>query len=365
MSRSRIVDYLPAVYQGLVPDFFNQPVEEERHATCSECAMCAPPVRDMPPEGYFSPSTKCCTYHPTLPNYAVGGLLLDTSDAGREGRRRIEDKIARRVGVTPFGIQPPPRVQFLMAHGKAGFGRATSLVCPYLDLEARACTVWAQRESECATWFCKHNHGQDGRAFWSALRNYISGTQRVLMNHALRELGFDAQVILAGTPPPTALDAAALDDLPLDDARYAARWGAWAGREHELYLTAARIVTALDRPAFERLAGLELDLLLGSLAGRHKAITNPTLPDPLIKNPAMRIDRGADGSYVLVTYSQFDPTRLQKPVFELLDLFDGRRSTAEVRSEIEATAGVRVADSFLTRLFQQRILVDPSWAIER
>lgn len=362
MSRARIIDFLPAVYHGLVPEFFNQPLQEERHATCSECAMCPPAVPDLPPEGYFSPSTKCCTYHPTLPNYAVGGLLLDTSVAGREGKRRIEDKIARRAGVTPFGIQPPPRVQFLMKHGKAGFGHAESLVCPYLDLDERACTVWAQREGQCTTWFCKHNHGQDGRAFWASLGIYLQETERLLVNHALRELGFDAQHILAGAPEPSALDARALDDLPPTDARYAAVWGMWAGRERELYVAASRIVSALDRPTFERLAGLRHDLLLGSLAKWHQAITDPTLPDPLIVNPTMRTDRAFDGSYVLTTYSQFDPTRLQKPVFDLLELFDGRRPTADVRAAIEERTGRKVAESFVVKLFQQRILVDPKWA---
>jgi hypothetical protein len=139
-------------------------------------------------------------------------------------------------------------------------------------------------------------------------------------------------------------------------------WGEWAGREPELYVAAARSVAALDRAAFERLAGLRHELLVGALAKWHKAIVDPTLPDPLIKNPSMRIDRAIDGSCVVTTYSQFDPTRLQKPIFDLLDLFDGRRPTADVRALIEARTGLRVAESFVIRLFQQRILVDPQWA---
>jgi hypothetical protein len=360
--RSRIIDFVPDTYHRLLPDLFELPVQEERHATCNECAMCTHGTGGFPPEGFFSPTTKCCTYHPMLPNYAVGGLLLDTSDAGREGRRRVQEKIAARVGVTPFGILPPPRVHFLMKHGKAGFGQATSLICPYLDREQRACTVWAHREGECATWFCKHNNGQDGRVFWSALRDYLFEVERVLISHTLRELGFDPQRVLNWPGAPAWLDGRDLDDLPPPDARYAAAWEPWAGREAELYTTAYGVVARLDREAFARAAGVKLDLLGDALARTHRTMTSPALPDPLIKNPRMQIFRSFDDSVVLATYSSFDPTRLRKQVFDLLERFDGRTPTAAVRESIHADTGMRVSDSFIVRLYQQRILVDPAMA---
>jgi Fe-S-cluster containining protein len=359
--RTRIIDFVPATYHRFLPAFFDAPVQEERHATCSDCAMCAPAGVTPDSGTYFAPSTKCCTYHPALPNYAVGGLLLDESDDGREGRRRIAEKITHRVGVTPFGIQAPPRVRFLMDHGKAGFGRATSLVCPFLDQEQRACTVWAHREAECATWFCKHNNGLDGRIFWSALRDYLSEIQRVLSFHALRELGYGAAQILGGTPSPSELDAWQMDDRPPPDGQYRAMWKHWMDREADLYASAYQIVSDLDRPAFERIAGLRHDLLVDALAMAHRAITSPTLPDPLIKNPALRVDRTLDDGYVVTMYSTFDPTRLRKSVFELLDHFDGKRPTAAVRAAIQAQTGLSVSDSFLTRLYQHRILIDPAW----
>jgi hypothetical protein len=358
--RSRIIEFLPDLYQNLLPEFFERPLAEERHATCHQCAMCPPPVPDLPRDAYFSPSTKCCTYHPTLPNYSVGGLLLDMSDAGREGRRRIQEKIARRVGVTPFGILPPPRFRLLMTHGRKAFGQAEGLLCPYFDRDTLGCTVWAMRESECTTWFCKHTNGQDGRLFWRQLSNYLIEMQKVLASAALRELGFDADKILAGVEqPPAQLDARAIDDLPLADSQYQAMWGQWTGREEELYTSAFRFVAALDRPAYIALAGLRHDLLLAALAKRHDAITNPMLPDPMIKNPTMQFHPAPDGSYMLITYGGYDPTRLRKPVYDLLDLFDGRRSTAEVRAEAQAQTGLRLADSFLISLYQHRILVAP------
>ena len=360
MAREHLIDFLPATYRAILPDLFDRPAAEERHATCQSCAMCPPAVPDLPLDAYFSPSTKCCTYHPDLPNYAVGGLLLDTSAQGAEGRRRIQEKIARRIAVTPFGIHPPPYAKLMQRHAKAAFGRAEHLVCPYLDREQGACTVWAHREAECTTWFCKYNNGEDGRLFWTQLRDYLYQVQRLLVAYVLRDIGFSADAILAGAPVSTEMDARDADDLPPSDAKYAAIWGDWQGREEELYTAAHRIVSTLDRTRFAEMTGLHHDLLLQSLGQRYDAIAHPQLPDPLIKNPTMRIDRGADGSYVLTSYRNGEPTRLKKPIFDLLDVFDGRRSTAEARALVKAYTGLGVSDSFLITLYQHRILIDPA-----
>lgn len=360
--RSRVIDFLPDIYRNFLPEFFERPLAEERHATCANCVMCPPAVPDLPPEAYFSPSTKCCTFHPALPNYSVGGLLLDSSDAGREGRRRIQAKIARRVGVTPFAIMPPARVHLIQQHGKRAFGRAPSMVCPYLDQERGACTVWAQREAECGTWFCKHNHGEDGREFWAFLRNYLAGTQRVLVFHALRELGFDPDQISGGALPDTDLDARQVEGQPPPEAEYAAMWGPWLGREEELYTSAFEIVRSVDRATYAALGGLAHDLLLQQVAKRHDAIAHPRLPDPLIRNPSMRVDRAPDGSVLLTSYRNGEPTRLRRHIFDLLERFDGRRSTADVRASVRADTGFSVSDSFLIALYHHRILIDPTQA---
>ena len=64
------------------------------------------------------------------------------------------------------------------------------------------------------------------------------------------------------------LDAWQLDDLPPPDGRYRAMWKQWAGREEELYTSACRIVSDLDRPTFERIAGLKHDLLVEARRSR-------------------------------------------------------------------------------------------------
>lgn len=358
MTRERIIDFLPDIYRPFLPEVFERPIAEERHATCANCTMCPPPVPDFPAEAYFNPSTKCCTFHPALPNYSVGGLLADQTDAGSEGRRRVLGKIEAGVGVTPAGILPPARVLLLQRHGKGGFGRAERLVCPYLDRDRGACTVWAHREAECATWFCKHNQGFDGRAFWRQLRDYLVSVHVTLSTWIMRELGIDPDRIAEGFGPRLdALDVRDLDDQPPSRAEYRRMWGEWNGRETEFYGRAFEMVRGLDRNRFASLVGIEHSVAVDRLARRYDAITQPSLPPRLLRNPTLRVDRAADGSYVLTAGDAGEATRLRPEVYQLLDLFDGQRATEEVRSSVKARTGVGVGDSFIAALYHHRILV--------
>lgn len=358
MARERVIDFLPEIYRPFLPDVFDRPIAEERHATCANCTMCPPPVPDFPPDAYFNPSTKCCTFHPALPNYSVGGLLRDDSERGAEGRRRVLAKIQARVGVTPAGILPPARVLLLQRHGKQGFGRAERLVCPYLDREHGACTVWAQREAECATWFCKHNQGFDGRAFWKQLRDYLVSVHVTLGTWTMRELGIDPDRIAEGFGPHLeSLDVRDIDDRPPTDAEYRRMWGDWIGREDEFYGAAYDMVRTLDRDRFASLVGIEHAVAVDRLARRHDAITHPVLPDRLLRNPTLRVDRAGDGSYVLTAGDAGESTRVRPEVYRLLDLFDGRRATDDVRSSVKAQTGVGVGESFIAALYHHRILI--------
>src|SRR5687767_1905524 len=95
--------------------------------------MCAPTGAAPSPDAlHFRPDAKCCTYHPTLPNYLVGALLADPDPALEEGRRRVRDKLAARVGVTPLWLAAPRKTMVLLeASRDTSFGRSRALRCPY------------------------------------------------------------------------------------------------------------------------------------------------------------------------------------------------------------------------------------------
>ncbi len=359
-ERKRLLDFVPEMYREILPALFQQPVDEEKNATCDRCAMCPPEEPLFPPDEYFNPKTKCCTYHPTLPNFAVGGLLRDQSPENAEGKSRIQAAIARRVGVTPLGIEAPLKHRVLYRNGKLGFGRANALACPYLNLESGHCTVWRYREAVCTTWFCKHNNGQDGLSFWKQLRDFLLGTQWILSSYALHTLGWDVDRIKACAVSDSELDDRGLDDAPLEDGAYAALWHDYTGREEELYCKTYDLLQGLDRSTFDRLSGFRHQLELDSLTKRYREMREPALPEALLRNPSMRTSKSADGSYVLISYVGTDPIRVQKRVYDALDHFDGRQSNAEVRTAILMESGFWISDSLLAKLYQYRILVDPA-----
>jgi len=97
---------MPPLYGPLLSGFFDRAPIDETRATCDDCAMCDKSGKPSSEgEGletaFFQPDLKCCTYHPTLPNYLVGAVLSDASPELDGGKRRIRGKIAARIGVTP------------------------------------------------------------------------------------------------------------------------------------------------------------------------------------------------------------------------------------------------------------------------
>ena len=75
LQEARIVDFLPAAYRALLPEWFKLPLPIETAATCSECAMVSAGASDD--RFSYHPALKCCTYQPLLPSYLVGALLSD------------------------------------------------------------------------------------------------------------------------------------------------------------------------------------------------------------------------------------------------------------------------------------------------
>jgi Fe-S-cluster containining protein len=86
----------------------------------------------------FRPSLKCCTHHPTLPNFLVGGILA----SGGEGAALVVELLF-------------PEASRWLKERPSGFGRDETCRCPFL-LEEGRCGIWKHRYSVCATWFCQH-----------------------------------------------------------------------------------------------------------------------------------------------------------------------------------------------------------------
>lgn len=362
-----LLDALPALYAPLLPAFFRAEVPAERKATCANCAMCAPDAGAAvaPVDGVsrlFRPDTKCCTYDPRLPNYLVGALLADARPELAEGRRRVAARIAHRVGVTPQWLRPSPRYAALYDQARNAFGRSAALRCPYFDTADGGCTIWPYREAVCSTFFCKYVAAADGRKFWMSLKSYLTLAEIQLSRFAMFELC--RELLLAQPDRGTGREDAPLgpdelDDQPPPAARYAATWGAWAGRETEFYVACFELVRRLGPADLERLLGFDGVIALATLERLHRAATAPALPAVLKLDPGATVQWLPDGSVALGAYSEFDAVALPGEAYALLAAFTGREPVAEVHARLRREKQADVLDDVLLVLYQHRVLVEP------
>ena len=360
-----IVDSLPALYRPLLPPLALRVVPVESKATCEACAMCAGTSRGAVEavdgvSRLFRVDTKCCTFEPRLPNYLVGALLADGRAELAEGRRRMRERLASKVGVGPLWLRPPAKYALLYNQARRAFGRAGSLRCSFYEPTAGACTIWPYREAVCSTFFCKYVAGADGHALWAGVKTYLSLVEQQLARKAVLEL--HREFIAAGRHRPDRTDTlsvADLDETAPPEADYAAAWGPWLGREEEFYVACHALVASYDASDVDRLLGLDGTLELASLERLHDAATRDALPPVLRFNPAATVQWLADGSVALAAYSEYDAVALPGEAYRLLVAFTGRDPVATVRARLREEHLADLDDEVLLVLYRHRVLCEP------
>jgi Fe-S-cluster containining protein len=346
----------PEVVRPLLPDLFDHEAPFEEKATCETCAMC-PPAGAPPSEAvtYFRPDAKCCTFQPVLPNYLVGAILADERADMAEGKRRIQERIALRIGVSPQWIAPSRKVDLLLrASRRSAFGRSLALLCPFFERTQKNCTIWRHREAVCTTFHCKYVAGADGEIFWRRVRWYMNRVEEALSAQA-------AQSLIPGHHEPKPLEGSLtleeLEDRGPPEATYAALWKAWAGREEDFYVKCFEHVRSLGREGMEPIASRpEMVERLRDVEEAREKLVRPTLPERLAPNPEMTSAETSDGVLVS-TYSTYEPLMLTRELFELVHMFGPDRTVAEVRAEVLREHDVEVPEALLVALCQFRVLV--------
>jgi len=158
---------------------------EERRATCMSCPKV---VSDG-----FRPDYRCCTYHPQVPNFLLGMALSDKTMSPL-----VENMLVSGF-LTPEGARHTPAqwMGVLSAAAKGAYGQGEQVLCQFLQAETGLCGIYPLRNSACSTFFCVHDAGAVGSAFWEALHHYIHRCELALMQWTLQELGFDRTAYLA------------------------------------------------------------------------------------------------------------------------------------------------------------------------
>jgi len=349
---------LPDLYARWMAEALPAPPSGERHATCSDCAMCTKPDGTVAATLYvFRPDVKCCVYQPRLSNFLVGRTLL--SEDG-PGRRSVQARIDAGVGVTPLALERPPAYDLPFRHTVNAIGRSATLRCPHFVEEGGLCGIWRNRDAQCSTWFCKHERGPIGEVFWGSLRDLLTAVEAALARWAAREEGVPAEVIASFLPrtehdhtPALPPDGPALDGRP-DPHAHRALWGDWAGHEAEFYVACAKRVDALSWADVERIGGVEVSVRADLARQRHATHVDRVLPERLVVGQFQIVTR-RPGGVRATTYSSLDAIDLPDALLGMLPLFDGRPH-AEVLAQIRATWSIEFDEAYLRRLVDWGVL---------
>lgn len=183
--RAVLKQIVPQIYSNILNQNILRLDVAETKATCNNCLR----SRDKRFLFTYKSNLKCCTFHPYLPNYAVGALL-EANKSGR-GLEQIMNKIDNRQFAFPIGLMAPFDYQFkFLSKENEQFGNDESLLCPYYDENLNQCSIWTYRGVVCTTFFCRSNSGQNGLKFWAVLSDYLSYVEMALAEECLVQLDF-------------------------------------------------------------------------------------------------------------------------------------------------------------------------------
>ena len=336
-------------------------IPAETRATCDDCAMCKNVV---PGVESFNPAVKCCTYVPVLANFLVGQVLADPDGEAAVGRASVEARIAKRTAVTPLGLSRSTVPELLYRFGSAhGFGHSRALLCPhYIDEGGGRCGIWRHRNGVCSTWFCKHERGEIGAAFWQRTQELLSTIEEELAHWCVLELGIGHTALarlfpaIERTERPEGFQLAAseLDDV-CDPAAYAASWGRWEGREADFFRACAGLMEGADFFEVMRRCGPEARIRAELVRAAWEHLSDPKLPEKL-RPGQLKVIRVDSGTCRMTTYSGFDPFEMPSAVFEALHYFDGR-TTEEARGAIGAAGGPTLSTGLVRKMVDFGVLV--------
>lgn len=177
--------HLPGVWRYMLPEEFTwMKLPKEPLADCDNCPMVA--------IGEYLQSCRCCTHFAQIPNFQLGLALKDPRT--RERARSIIEK----GFAIPEGIELTPThfVTATKAYTHDGFGKDEGLICPFIDDATGECTIYAFRNSICATFHCAHDHAAVGVKYWERIEQLVGRVETALGQWCLDEAGLGAEAYL-------------------------------------------------------------------------------------------------------------------------------------------------------------------------
>jgi Fe-S-cluster containining protein len=220
------------IYHALIPNFLEIEVVEEKLADCLNCHCSVKPSHER-----FD--TKCCDYHPSIPNYVIGAILSDQSAALKGPQAIIRDKIAQKKGVTPYGIAPSAAYQKSFKDDRANkksknttAEHRRSLLCPFFD--TGMCTIHKYRADICGSFFCQSVSSEEGKQLSKKVQSFSKNLDYKLSLHITDGLRPDLGD-LAGIDLLKDTSSLIENENNSIDNNYESLWSEWLGREEDYY----------------------------------------------------------------------------------------------------------------------------------
>lgn len=231
---------LPNFYQDILPDDILRLDIQETKATCDACIK-------VPK---YEENLKCCTFHPFLPNYLIGQILLDQKKQPTFISETLQHKISNRHYALPLGIVAPVRYQVEFNKLKSKhFGKREDWLCPYYDKSVNRCGIWRNRGSVCTTFYCHSSEGSRGKNFWKVALNYLSYVEMVLCEEALVHMDFSPRQVseLLGYINRYEGSASELktDSMSLKTAK--SLWNGYFDDQESFYIKSLEVVKSFDK----------------------------------------------------------------------------------------------------------------------
>jgi hypothetical protein len=339
------------LYEKWLAKALPRALPSEPFATCDNCTMCVNHA-SSPTGVTFRPDTKCCSFSPRLPNYAVGGILLDDAPGTDEGRRTLRQRLTQTSLSTPLGLCVDPIIGSLYQAGsQEAFGRSEALRCPHYSVsDGGKCTIWRHRNAVCYTWFCKHERGKISHQFWGTLRDFVTAIEDQLSIWCALSLGvLESSIVRClalrnealGTQVGRTLASSAVDTGFL--------WGSWIGKEEEFYSKCAKLVQPL---AWDEVSDICGPVVMAYLGAARAELEMVAVRAP-IQHPTLggyRVERHSTKELRLSTYSPYNPLIVPAELPYLLQYFDGSpvdETLARIKEEQDVDFGLELVQRLL------------------
>lgn len=295
-EKMKLSEKFPEFYQKLFPEFLAWEVPKEKLADCTNCHLCSTPKRSVS-------TNKCCTYYATLPNYMVGAILSEQEEQWAAGKKVVLDNIAKKKGVTPYGITSPKEfVELNEEMRKAGkleilsYDDREKLTCAYLD--DGKCTVWKYRSELCITYFCHSVGALAGTVFWESLYKYVRYIEKQLSVYALIQLKYPLHKLHLDVLEPKNLYLQN-DDFSLNETVYKNLWKGVEITEAEFYIECYNIINDLSQTEYENIVGMESKWYQQKLKSNLKNFINNLQPLYVKFKPEINIEKKEDNLFRL------------------------------------------------------------------